>query len=132
MKKDRYFQKLVFLTYIATVAYLCLGHFSDTHDIPHTFFGLPADKLAHFILFFPFPLLFHQAFCRPAGKWWRSLLVTSGILAIGAAIAYGTELLQGLTEYRTKDILDFLADFIALCVSSAIVLVIEFIKNGKK
>lgn len=132
MKKHRILQKLVFLIYLAAVAYLCLGHFTSIPSVPRSIWGIPIDKVAHFVMFFPFPVLFYWAFKWPGSKWWHSLLLTVGILLVGALIAYSTELLQGLTTYRTKDVMDFHADFKALCISSAIVFVIDLVKNLKK
>lgn len=132
MKEYRIIQKLIFLIYLAAVAYLCLGHFSSIPKVPRMIWGIPTDKWAHFVMFFPFPVLFYWAFNWKTKKWWQSVLLTAGILGIGAFVASGTEMLQGLTTYRTKDILDFHADFIAMCISSAIVLVIELIKTIKR
>lgn len=132
MRKYRIIQKLIFLIYLAAVAYLCLGHFSNIHNVPRMIWGIPTDKWVHFIMFFPFPVLFYWAFNWNTKKWWHSLLLSVGILAAGSLVASSTELLQGLTTYRTKDILDFHADFKAMCISSVIVLVIESIKTLKK
>ncbi|MDO5442454.1 MAG: VanZ family protein [Bacteroidia bacterium] len=132
MRKYRIIQKSIFLIYLAAVAYLCLGHFSRLPNVPRIIWGIPIDKWVHFIMFFPFPVLFHWAFRWPTSKWWHSLLLTAGILAVGALVAYSTEFIQGLTTYRSRDLMDFRADFKALSLSSIIVLTIELIKIRKK
>ena len=131
MKRYRVFQKLVFLVYLAFVAYLCFGHFTSLPDVPRVIWGIPIDKWVHFLMFFPFPVLFYWAFRWPTKKWWHSLLLVAGILVLGAAIASGTEAIQGMTVYRTADILDFKADFKAMCLSSVIVMIIELAKTLK-
>ena len=129
MRRYRIFQKLVFLVYLAFVAYLCFGHFTRIPRVPRVIWGIPTDKWVHFIMFFPFPVLFHWAFRWPTRRWWQSVLLTLGILGLGTLIASGTELIQGFTSYRTADLLDFHADFKALCLSSVIVLILELFKT---
>lgn len=131
MRKHRIVQKFVFLLYLAAVAYLCFGHFTNIPQVPRRIWGVPIDKVMHFCMFFPFPVLFHWAFTWPVKKWWQAVLLTVCILGTGSLIASGTEMIQGMTTYRTADIMDFMADFKALCLSSVIVLVIELSKTLK-
>lgn len=111
---------LLMVLYMATVAYLCLASFESLPDVGRSFFGIPTDKLVHFAMFFPFPILTSLSI-RSKGKTpWLAIWRTLGIFLAGCAIAALTELLQGLTATRTPDAADFEADILALAVSSAI------------
>ncbi|MBR0255721.1 MAG: VanZ family protein [Bacteroidales bacterium] len=62
---------IVFLLYVAAVAWLCFGNFSPSPDMPRELFGIPIDKCVHFLMFFPFPVLGTLAFRERS--WWRTL-----------------------------------------------------------
>lgn len=129
MKEHRFIQKAVFLLYLAAVAFLCFGHFDSVPQAEITILGIPADKIGHFLMFLPFPVLFYLAFGWHTGSRWRSVVLAVVALAAGCLTAYSTELIQGLTTYRSKDILDFIADTMALVLSSAAVLTYELAQN---
>ena len=101
----------LFCLYIGAVAFLC---FARPENIPHlsdTWLGLPADKIAHFTMFLPFPFLAYLVF-EPQKKrrWWWKAIVLLAVAAAGAFLARWTEDIQARLTYRTSDIRDFLAD----------------------
>ena len=128
-QKTRLFFRILFVLFLATVAYLCFGHFDSLPRVNPTFLGFPIDKVVHFTMFFPFPLLLFAAFDRITTKPWHSLLCAVLIFLLGCLIAMGTELGQGLTGYRSADSKDFLADTLALGISSILVLIIDLSKQ---
>jgi VanZ family protein len=93
--------------------------------VPGKFLGLDADKVVHFLLFVPFPILAYFSF--PLDR--KRLLPTLGaivlIFAIGAGIAGLTEYVQGRLPYRTMDINDYKADLLGLFFSSMLVFFIR-------
>lgn len=117
--------------YLVVLAYLCFWHFSSMPPVPMEILGIPTDKIVHFCMFLPFPLLVYWSFDWPGSRWWHSLLLAACILVVGSILAYGTEFCQGLTEYREYDPLDFLADVIGLGVSSTITFLIDLSKHRK-
>ena len=121
--------KVVFLLYLAAVLYLCFGQFSNMDNVPKQLFGFDSDKVVHFLMFFPFPLLFYLAFGRDSRSVWLSMAQTLCILLLGSLIAAGTEWIQDSIPNRSPDIADFRADFLALCCSSAIVLLKDFYRT---
>lgn len=121
--------KTVFLLYLATVLYLCFGQFSNMDNVPKQLFGFDSDKVVHFLMFFPFPLLFYLAFGREPRNAWLSIAQTLCILLLGSLIAAGTEIVQDFIPNRASDIADFRADFISLSCSSAIVLLKDLFKT---
>lgn len=117
---------ILLTAYLAAVAYCCFGQFSDLPGIaPNTFFGVPADKVAHFLMFFPFPILCHLAFADRTSKPRHSVISVSAVFLIGAAIAAATEIGQAFTDYRSGDIHDYIADILSLAISSIIVLLAD-------
>lgn len=122
------------VAYLGAVLYCCFGHFSDLPEInTDSLFGIPADKVVHFLMFFPFPILCHLAFAGWTTKTSHTVLSVSIIFLTGAVIAAATEIGQSFTDYRSGDIIDFTADTISLAVSSMIVLLIDLhIKKHQK
>ncbi len=127
--KGRTLIRIVFLLYIAAVFYLCFGNFSSLSGAPRHIWGLDSDKVVHFLMFFPFPILCYFSFRWPGAKVWHSVLFTLCILGIGCAVAAGTELIQGYLPYRSADRADFGADFLALCISTVITLIVALNKT---
>ena len=124
MKNGRLIARVVFLLYLAAVLYLCFGNFSDMSSVAKRFLGIESDKVVHFLMFLPFPVLFYMAFGWRTRNPWHSIL-----LAI--IIAAGTELVQDLIPYRASDIVDFMADFLALCISAVVTLIIDLNKTAR-
>ena len=131
MKRRKIFARIVFLLYFAAVLYLCFGNFSDLSSVPGYFLGIPSDKIVHFLMFLPFPVLFYMAFGWRTSRPWHSILLAVGILAIGSAIAAGTEIIQDFIPYRESNAMDFLADFAALCLSAVITIIIDLTKTKR-
>ena len=128
METRKRIARIAFLLYLAAVLFLCFGKFSDMSAMPEQFFGFNIDKVAHFLMFLPFPILFYMAFHWKTRNVRHSLLLALGILAIGVLLASGTELVQFFIPYREANLGDLLADVLALCTSSALILPIDLKK----
>lgn len=76
-------------------------------------------------MFLPFPIIARGIFIGVTKKPLHSLFMVVGLFVIGCAIAAGTELGQGMTDYRSADPKDFLADGIGLAVGSIIALILD-------
>ena len=129
MKVNKTLARIVFLLYLAVLMYLCFGKFSGLENEPRALFGLEPDKVVHFLMFLPFPVLSYFALQRRTRKPRHSLLLTACILAAGAVLAAGTEFIQGFIPYREADTSDFLADFLALCLAAVVILIIDLNKT---
>ena len=116
--------RILFAVYLAAVAFLCFGQFSSSYDVPMDLWGIPTDKVVHFLMFFPFPLLACLAFGGYRGKPGQAILKTVAAFLAGCAFAAGTEWVQTRLPYRSGDPVDFQADALALVLSSIIVLVL--------
>ena len=65
MKVNKTIARIVFLLYLAVLMYLCFGKFQGIPQAPHGFFGIEGDKVVHFLMFLPFPILSYFAFPFP-------------------------------------------------------------------
>ena len=124
--------QVIFFLYVAAVLFLCFAHFEQTPAIEWSLFGIPSDTVVHFCMFFPFPILAFLAFDRYTDSV-RSTLLFSGItLLVGFLLAWGTEWGQAhLTDYRSGDPLDLLADGSALVLSTLLVIFLDIRKQKK-
>ena len=105
------------LLYIAAVAFLCFADFNDLPDIQKTIFGLPADKVVHFCMFFPLPPIGFMAFNSERGRTAGTAAAILNICAFSCIFAGITEIVQGSLPYRSEDIGDFAADCLSICIS---------------
>lgn len=127
MRKQRILAILLFILYLCAVAYCCFGRFKDLPQIGQdSLWGIPMDKVVHFIIFFR-SRSFAMRRSALKAKGWRIALAVAIIFAIGCAVAAGTEIGQSFTTYRSGDPMDFLADFTALASTSVITLLAELL-----
>lgn len=104
----------LFCVYIAAVIFLCFMKGDGLPEVQFTLFGIPTDKLAHFCMFAPYPVLAFLTFRPEVMSKGRCVLLLLVLAVSGAGLAYGTEQLQGLTDYRSYEIADFYADLTGL------------------
>ena len=131
-RNRRLLVRCLFFLYLAAVLFLCFGHFDSTEDVPRMLLGIPTDKLVHFCMFFPFPFLAFLSFDRYTRTVRSSLLHVGITLALGLLLAVGTEWGQAqLTDYRSGDRWDLLADSIALLTASLTVLFLDIHKQKR-
>lgn len=132
-----YLSRIVLALYFITLCLLCFLNFGPGTDMSAEWFGIPKDKIAHFLMFFPYPALVTLVFCRsgwgaPRFVGFLLLVLVSGIIAGGAI-----ELLQGLSKYRSCDLADFRADCLGLFSGAVLTLAVWLCvryggKNDKK
>ena len=123
--------RILFGLYLVAVAVLCFGQFGGSQDLPKVLWGIPADKIAHFLMFFPFPLLACLASGGYRGKPGQAVLKTAAAFLAGCAFAALTEWVQTRLPYRSGDPADFRADALALLAGSALVLLLVLAKKRK-
>ena len=132
MDRKKLFLRILFYLYLAAVLFLCFGHFESTPDVPKSLLGIPADKLVHFCMFFPFPILAFLAFDKYT-ETPKSTFLFSGITWVtGLLLAYATEWGQAhMTTWRSGDPLDLLADGIAITLATVVVIIWDLSKQNK-
>ena len=129
--RKRLFARILFLLYLIAVCVLCFGKFSGSSDLPKSLLGIPLDKIAHFLMFLPFPILSFFAFDKYTESTWKSLLFSTITCIAGCLLAAGTELVQSRLSYRSGDPNDFLADFSAILLGSILVFFLDIRKQKK-
>lgn len=118
--------RVLFYLYLVTVAVLCFGSFNSLPEVSKTILGIPTDKVVHFCMFFPFPILAFLAYDKFTGNRKKVIIFAIVTFLVGCVLAAGTELGQAyLTENRSGEPLDFLADFLALLSGSVIATLID-------
>ena len=130
MKRTTFF-KILTVIYIVVVAVLCFANFNSLPTAPGTFLGFPADKVIHFFMFTPFPILAYFSFPLEKKKPFPTLAILVLIFAVGCCIAGTTEYVQGKLPYRTMDINDFKADMLGMAISTLVCFLVRlFHKNA--
>lgn len=117
--------RILMILYILAVGFLCFNNFKDLPEAPKYLFGIPADKIAHFCMFFPFPLLGFFSFDHQRWSKIETVGNVISLIAWGCIFAGLTEIVQGMLPYRSQDIKDFRADVLAIAISSLFVLLID-------
>ena len=125
--------QIAFGVYVVAVLMLCFGHFDNTPSLPTTFLGIPTDKVAHFCMFLPFPILAFLAFDKYTETPKSTLLFSSLTFVAGVLLALGTEWGQShLTSYRRGEPWDLAADFLALLLGTLVIIYWDIRKQRKK
>ena len=122
-KKQVITARILLVIYLFIVAFLCFWHFKNVSTVSESILGIPMDKIVHFCMFLPFPLLSYASWGRGFKGPWQALGFVLAVFFIGSAVAGGTELVQSLLPYRKADPADFMADALALCISSLAVFI---------
>lgn len=118
---------VLFLVYVSAVAWLCFGTFKPGADIPRSLLGFPIDKVVHFLMFLPFPLLGTIAF--DFRSWWRTLSMTT---LLANLIAFTFEQLQSrITTVRVTDPTDLNANFLGISLGLLVAILIGLIFKKK-
>lgn len=132
MKRTNIIAAITFCLYLTTVALLCFMHGDQVPKVTGTWFGLPADKVAHLLMFVPFIPLSFFTFTKRNTPLVRSLILLVVLMTIGGATAYATELIQDILSYRTYDLMDILSDCIGLAIGYAFIMFWLIIKHLSK
>ena len=84
--------------------------FSVVPEVRQEWLGIPTDKIVHFIMFFPFPILMTMVFGKTGWNMKTFLFFIITTVVTGALAGGIIELLQAGTGYRSCDITDFIVD----------------------
>ena len=114
---------LIFLClYLTTLGFLCFADPQNFQSASFSLWNIQADKIVHFIMFAPYPVLTFITVDIQSRSIVKRLFTLILVLLSGAVLALGTEIIQGTTEYRSFELWDLAAD-IAGMLTSAIALV---------
>ena len=114
---------LVFLLYLAAIAWLCFGNIEPGENIPRTLFGIPIDQCVHFTMFLPFPVLctiaFKSGWC--AGR--EFTVCWSTLAANIIAIVFESQQ-HVINPYRYTQASDLIANLMGITVGLLVMSVI--------
>ena len=121
--KIKHIYIILFCFYLIAVALLCFLRPSSLPEMDiRTFLGLPIDKVLHFVMFLPYPVLAGMSFMNRENALLRNIITLMILVILGIGMAYGTEIIQAQTGYRAYEIADFHADISGIAAGSAIAL----------
>lgn len=129
---DKRIYLALLLLYIAAVAFLCFMRPDDLPSVQKDFFGIPIDKVVHFIMFLPYPILSGLSFMHKDFSIRRNILILIVLTVTGIGLAFGTEAIQGQLGYRSYDIADFAADMKGMATGVLITLTFIIIQRIRK
>ena len=130
--KIKHIPSIMLCIYIVVVAVLCFMKTDSLPSVELHFLGIPIDKLAHFIMFVPFPVLAYMTFWPTnAGKPGK-MGVLIVIMAAGTGLAKATERIQSMLSYRTGDPMDFMADMTGILIGSLIIAAYILLKKENR
>ena len=132
MIRRRHIYTALFCLYILAVCFLCFTKGEQLPDVPSIWFGLPADKVAHFIMFLPYTPLAYLTFAPEKGSIWRKIAVIMISATIGFGLAVATERIQGILGYRSEDALDIFSDSIGLGAGTAITVITATVQHMRR
>lgn len=122
LKMEGRFKKIytaAFCIYLAAVCILCFIRPSSLPEMDvKTFLGIPIDKILHFLMFLPYPILAGMVFINRDCTTACGIAVLAIIAVTGIGISYGTEVIQAHTGYRSYEIADFYADLTGIATGS--------------
>lgn len=131
-RKSRILFRVLLVIYLVAVGFLCLGSFDNLPSVNRSIFGIPTDKVVHFLMFLPYPLLCFLAFDSRTEKRWQSILFVLLTFVSGIALAFASEWAQGhLTTHRVSDPKDATADILAISLSCIIVYIVDRVKQKR-
>ena len=131
MLKTKHISMIILCAYVAAVALMCFMKTDHAPAVEFSLFGIPSDKVVHFIMFLPLPILAYSAFL-PSGKgFWKDLAIFAVALLAGTGFAAGTERLQSMVEYRSGDIMDFAADMAGMACGGILTIIHMYRKHLK-
>lgn len=122
--------RYLFAIYIALVFFFCLYSFGDTGiNLSKFIFGIRADRIAHFIMFFPYPISAWLALKGNLRKLFPGYSQIT-VLVSGFGLAFVAESLQKLNPARESDLFDLAANFAAIAAGTLVIFIFrKFIDN---
>ena len=110
---------LIFLClYLTALGFLCFADPQNYQSPSFSLWNIPADKIVHFIMFAPYPVLTFITVDIQSCRIVKRMGILILVLFSGAALALGTEIVQGTTEYRSFELWDLAADIAGMLAST--------------
>lgn len=118
--------------YLAALGFLCFGNPQNYPSTPLYLWNIPADKIAHFIMFAPYPALAFISIDPQSGSIMKKLITLFLVLTTGVSLALCTEIIQGTMEYRSFEFWDLAADIAGMLTCTMALAAYILSKNRKR
>ncbi len=128
-KNRRLIWRLVALVYLICLAVLCFGKFQSGTKLPTEIWGIPADKVVHFFMFLPAPIVFFYSLYKSNGKPLHFALFMVLTYVVVLLLAVGIEVGQSFTDYRSFEVLDIVADVLGLSLGTLFIVIVRSAKS---
>lgn len=127
MKTRKRISAIIFCLYLAAVCILCFMKGENLPQVEEFIFGIPTDKVVHFLMFLPYPVLASLSFIQKENSFLSNLAILIILTIVGSGLAYGIEVIQSKTGYRSYDMNDFHADCLGMAIGfvSALAVIIN-------
>lgn len=122
-------RKLLFVLYVIAVCALCFTGSPCLPEVDRYILGIPLDKIAHFLMFAPFPFLAHLAFGRSGGNAHYRVRFALLTFLAGEVFALATETVQYFLPTRTMELADFLADTIGIALCTVAMAIFFYLRR---
>ncbi len=130
--KKNYILKGIFILYLTGLCFCCFWDFRSSIDLNSGLFGILNDKVVHFLLFFPMPFIAYFAFPRTRDTKRKFNKFCVSVFLLGTAVGAATEIVQGWTGYRSKDIIDLAADCCGLVSGIGCIQLVDILNKRRK
>lgn len=121
--KRKHISVILFCLYMGAVALLCFARGEQLPQFPMNWFGIPADKIIHFLMFMPFPILSFTTFNPRENTIKGENIIILASFCTGIILSLSTELIQNTLGYRSYELADLMMDFAGIATGTAICLV---------
>ena len=120
--ENKYLWRGLTLVYLLALCYLCFSTPDSLPSVENWKFFIPADKLVHFLMFFPAP----EEVGPYLGKRWKTVrkaLPTVGLCFLICCVLAGTtEIIPNFRPGRSMSFWDFVADILGMILSCLLLL----------
>lgn len=107
--------RILSVLYVAVVCYLLFSEGDKLPKVPAWKLPFEMDKVAHFLMFFPYPVLAYKSMgVNRSNPGWLIL----GIWVFGCFLGALTEYVQSFTATRSMELADFLVECVSMLISS--------------
>ncbi len=110
---------VLLILYIGVLCYLYFGNPMTPEELPKTFLSLPMDKIAHFLMILPLPILLFWSFAKSHSI--KELGIISFFSILFVSILEGTQ--NAINPQRQSEFYDLLANYVSIVFVSLIILI---------
>lgn len=126
----KYLFRTLFVLYIFLLFFFSFYSFKSTPvDLSKYILGIRADRIAHFVMFFPFPFSAWFAFGGQIKKI-TSKFAYSALFITGIVVVSFTEALQAIIPGRDSDWLDLVANYSSILMGTLLVILVDKYANN--